>query len=1062
MRFRFTRRLIVNVFEGTILVILIVAACYVSIGRILIANIEKFHSDIEKSLSASLNTEVHIGSLSGSWIYLDPMISVQNLVIGDAARPAVKIGHLAVRVDSIASLIQLGVVVRNIDLDGLALSVVRDDDGGWGIEGMPRRKGKPFNPDPLLDSIPYLRGVDIRGVQVEVSARQGEYHIANQADKPLELVEEGAEKTIEMPLSISRAGEQGASEFELLGRYSGDPRQLAGFSANLYLRLPQVEIADFLPAAVGKLAVTHAGLRGQLWLDCANGQFEIRGLPVIDRLDIARDGSQIAILKDFSAALAATTWGPGEWQVHFADVATRFADSPWKIRGMDLAFHKTPLGWEWGAHLPTLDIAEASRVASSIGRAGGFLTDDDVDVMKAIAPGGRLTDIVARVAMRQGRPDVILSAKLEDAHIDGYRGFPAVSAINGFAVLSPDHGYVDLHNDRFKLDFSSMFPEAWNLDSAKGRIYYDYSPGYVRLTSSVVSVTSGSLKADARVHLNLPADPDKRTWGLEIGMRDADLRDTHKYLPATVSDDVRTWLNRAITRGRAVEAGLLFHGTLGRDMPKISKVYDMYFKVEDATLAYDPAWPPIDNLKATIYIGDSGVYSDGATGTIYASNLTDGHVSLQVPEEAPADSILIDAKVHGPLADGIKVLTETPVAEATNHLAKGWIGSGDMTGSLKLDIPIGPREGQPTGVDVSFRLPGDNILMSNYDLDVLNIDGSFRYRNDAGLSSPAFSAVLFKQKVEGKIATDTHKNGGAVEVNLSGKIDVAELYDWSRQVILTKASGLSAYTARLQIPFGDRSSEPGYVEARSNLAGVKIDLPAPMGKNARAAMPLVYRQSFLQPGYKVDLVLGALTKASFKMVDGIVRGGRLNFGKGPLGVVTYDKLKVTGNLDFVDYGEWQQVADYLDQKSKVPLESTVATTLDSIDVDIDRMKAFGLTLDKVHSRITRDEAAWKVDLKNALLSGSIAVPDDDAAALGVSLDYLRFVSDKDGAEVQSDPLAGLEPTSFVPIDFTTKELDLDGEDYGSWAFQFRPSPNGGSFNKLKASVKGLEIGRGVA
>ena len=271
MPLRFTRRVIVNLLQGTILVILIATAGYISIGRILVSNVGKFRIEIEEALSRRLNVDVHIGHLEGDWEYLDPRFTIDDLVIGDPALPAIKIGHVSARIDTLGSLRELSPVVRNLDIAGLAFSMSQRDDDTWQVDGMPRGERRPFNADPLLVSVRYLHGVDVSRVNIDVKARHRLYHITNQKNKPFELVQEGIQKTFYMPLSISHTGNRTANQFELLGRYMGDPRDLAGFSANLYMRLPEIEVSDFLPQKIGGITLNRIGLRGQLWLDSNHG-----------------------------------------------------------------------------------------------------------------------------------------------------------------------------------------------------------------------------------------------------------------------------------------------------------------------------------------------------------------------------------------------------------------------------------------------------------------------------------------------------------------------------------------------------------------------------------------------------------------------------------------------------------------------------------------------------------------------------------------------------------------------------------------------------------------------
>ena len=83
-----TRRLLINLFEATLLGLLILAAAYVSIGRLLISQVDSYRPAIECLLTETLQVPVHIGALSGDWHYLDPQLNVDGFRIGYAAGDA--------------------------------------------------------------------------------------------------------------------------------------------------------------------------------------------------------------------------------------------------------------------------------------------------------------------------------------------------------------------------------------------------------------------------------------------------------------------------------------------------------------------------------------------------------------------------------------------------------------------------------------------------------------------------------------------------------------------------------------------------------------------------------------------------------------------------------------------------------------------------------------------------------------------------------------------------------------------------------------------------------------
>lgn len=1049
-----TRRLIVRIFEGTVLAFLVVLASYVSMGRIVVANIDSLRHDVEQALANALAIEVEIDGLDGGWTHLDPEIVISGLSIGSAETPAITIHQASARIDTIGSLRQQGIVIRDITVDGVRLSLVQDKTG-WFVEGLPRT-GNPINPDPLLDSLKYLRSLVLSGVDVEITTLRESYHLTNQPGAPFELFADDTEKHLLMPLLFHRA-DGSVSELQLQGQYRGDPRQRQQFAADLHLRLPPIDVSGLISQPIADLNVTRFLAGGEFWLNWRPERFELIGLTRVSDFRIEREDQTRALVSEMSASFVAFGASIDDVEVYVDTIEGRLGQRPISTGDISFALTTAPESSEFAIRLPEVNLGRVSALAVGLGQDMGLVSDAGAEAIEKLNARGRLTEVLVTGDLADAIETLKVTARVDGVGLDAVSGSPAVSSISGFLSATPSEGYLDLDNEAFQLEFA-LFPEPWPLDHARARISYRYAPGYIQVNSGLVRLGVGDLTASGRFSLNLPTERVNRTWGLEIGVRDADLGDASRYLPATVGENLIEWLNSAVKGGNARESGLLFHGALDRVGPKIGKVHELYFKVDKATLEYAPEWPTVTDLAASIYIGNWGVFSGDAAGSVFDSRVSNGVVTVPIDFGEQVDSVLVDADVTGPLSDGIRILLETPVAATTSRFAEGWVGEGGMTGSLNLNVPLGPRAGEPVGVNVDLRLEGNRINMTPYQLDVLSLSGKLNYNNVTGVTANNVRAKLFDYPVTARLATEAGDTGGAVGVFLEGQIDVEDLYEWSGQSLLTRATGSMDYSAHLHVPYGARSRELIFVEATSNLVGVDINLPVPMKKTREEITSLVYRQSFLDSGFRVDIDLGALTRASFKADEGYIRGGRLHFGNSPLGVVAYDDIRVSGELAFIDYQEWEQVTRALDQKTEVSLTSEMANQLDAIDVHARRMVAFGIELEDVDAYITRDSDAWNVKLTNALLGGLIKVPDAEELPLAIDLGYLRFVSSEE--EAGTDPLSDADPTEFVPIDFSVAELMVDDDNYGKWSFQFRPTATGAELGKLAAEVKGLSIGDG--
>jgi uncharacterized protein YhdP len=184
-------------------------------------------------------------------------------------------------------------------------------------------------------------------------------------------------------------------------------------------------------------------------------------------------------------------------------------------------------------------------------------------------------------------------------------------------------------------------------------------------------------------------------------------------------------------------------------------------------------------------------------------------------------------------------------------------------------------------------------------------------------------------------------------------------------------------------------------------------------------------------------------------------GGQLQFGAAPLTDVSFDKFKVTGQLDHVVYEQWDALSTDLQALSEGSMEEELEQTLDHVTLNIALFDVFGFEMDQVLTRITRAPGFWHVDLANEWLEGKVSVNDDPAAPLAIAMQRLEFESD--GGDEAEDPLAEVAPGDLALARFSVDTLTLDGEDYGTWGFLYEPQTDGALLKDLRVKVKGLNV-----
>ncbi len=1055
MKVQNTQRHIVNLLEAMLLGLLILVAAYVSIGRLAIARVNDYRVEIEALLSSGLNVPVHIQALSGEWRYLDPKLEIDGFRIGSDAA-GITFDHLSVEVSSLYSLLERQIVVSDLLIDRLSLKLVQSSTGGWHVDGMPVADNPP-ELSVLLTSVPYLKSIEMTSINIDVVGQHAHYEIRNQIDQVFELRADGEKKSMSLPLFVERFGENPYKDsLQLLGEFRGDPRDLESFFASLYLQVPGIELADLLPPiGTREFKLTELDMSGEFWLNFDEEIFELRGATLTSAVTALVNGRQVELLEDLRSEFAIVRKNLSETQLYFESLTASIADKRLNLDGLSAVYRDLKGDQSLAVALPRLSVAGLVDVLINLGERTELSPQQSIDALSGMALTGELDQLFVHIDHLNSTPVPSLTAKIDGLGFNSYLTLPGINHLDGFVSIGSESGYLDIHNKTpFELNFGSMFSVPWSFDTAQARLNYAVQPDAIQLRSGLIELTEGPLVAAGRLMINLPADRENHTWGLEIGLRHAQLNSANRYLPEVLSVTLREWLGRAIRGGTVAEAGLLFHGSLFRDAPKIRKVHEIYFDVENVALAYDPAWPVLHDLEATIYINNAMVESKAATAAIFDSRLEQVMVSLPITEDGGADSILVSGAVQGDFSDGIKILNESPIAALTGQMASSWVAAGPMHGDLKLNVPIGPRAGEPVKVDLSIDLASGDLFMGDLNLAVKNISGHFTYDSARGLNAAPFEASLFGDLARNDIVSTCDASGAILEIAIigDGRASINEVYEWSGQALLSKAVGTFDYHSLVRIPVG--ASTAGLsVNITSDLQGVEINLPSPLAKLAADRLSMAYEQTIFESADEINLVLGDSVHALLESREGVVVGGRIHFGQSPLGAVTFDKLRVTGAIQEADYEQWRQLSDELEGKTDVSLESELAETLASVNLQVGRLNILGFELESVYMHISRQQDAWNVELANDFLQGLVTVPDQEGAPLGFDFDYLRFMTTED----ETDPLQGLDPVDLVPVNFRAKNVTVDAENYGSWAFNFRPDDRGGIFEALTANFKGLEI-----
>ncbi len=115
--------------------------------------------------------------------------------------------------------------------------------------------------------------------------------------------------------------------------------------------------------------------------------------------------------------------------------------------------------------------------------------------------------------------------------------------------------------------------------------------------------------------------------------------------------------------------------------------FELLLDYQDLVLDYQRDWPPIRGAAGGLRFLNQGLEIWTDTGRIYDTALTQGRTAI--PDLWHLQRMLIHGEGDGPFADGLRVLTDTPLAA---HL-------GPLARSLAVQGPVAPGPGPGRAAD---------------------------------------------------------------------------------------------------------------------------------------------------------------------------------------------------------------------------------------------------------------------------------------------------------------------------------------------------------------------------
>jgi uncharacterized protein (TIGR02099 family) len=919
--------------------------------------LENYRGRISAMLEQQIGEPVELGALAGTWDGWNPRLDIDNLrvVDGKSGTPLLTLPavHLTV---AWTSLLFAELRFKEAVLDRPHLDVRRDAQGILHVAGLSVDSSHGTSDVAPVDWL-------LRQSRILIHDGTITWRDEQREAPPLELTR--VEFRMENRFGNHRFGLTGApppaiaAPIDLRGDVTGHSlTDWRASSGQLYARLDYADVAAWqawlpLPVAIksGKGAV-------RVWLEYANGEARagVADLVLVDVQATLAPELQPLTLERLDGRLGWKNDG-NEREVFTEHLAfsgasgTRFDPTDFKLVLRKATADRPGTGQ---VQLDNLQLAPLTQVAASLPLPERWRQE-----LARYNPRGTLIQGHLQWQGEATAPEsFVASTRFTDLGIDAQDRLPGFSGLSGSFEATDHDGALVLQSRSMLVDLPGVFTERLALDSVRGRVGWERNGPTVAVTLAGITFANAQVAGTANgTYRTEPSGPG--SIDLNVQLPHADVRDVYRFIPVTVPDAVHEWLHQGLVRGTASDVHLRLSGNLA-DFPFADGKKGQFLvtaKAQGVTLDYAPHWPPLTDIDGEVRFEGAHMSIDVQKGQFFDAAITPS--KAEIANLRATDPVLsITSGAAGPTQTFLRFIDESPIAGWIEHFTDGAEATGNGKLALKLDLPLGkPGDDHIAG---EYTFGGDRIKLAG-GVPVLNhVNGALAF-SGRRVQMSQLTADLLGGPARFTIDSDDEH----LRVAGKGSADTGTLRsEYPQQPLARHISGTTDWD--LAIVAG--SAVTTWILG-TNLSGVTLDLPAPMGKAASETIALKLERR--TSGEDRDSVvarygrIGQLTLERRRNAKGTpVRSGLLALGE-VAGEADRPGLWVRGRVDAVNADGWLLVKREIDAP-----DSSEELPLVGVDVMVRELDLFGRRMNDLHIDASHAADSWQIALNGTDLEGT--------------------------------------------------------------------------------------------
>lgn len=943
------------------LVVLILLATAVGALNQLLPLVERNPEQVADWLSRRVGQPVAFDGARGEWTRRGPRFTLEGLRIGEGGR-RLDIGHAELLV-AVYTGWWPGEPLTALKVRDLSLVLEQGEDRRWRLAGL------PFEPQPGVDPLDTLQALG--ELQVE-RAR-------------LEVRSPALEAPLAMPrvdLRLRVSGEHVLAGVRAWADPSGQPLSAvadlarADWSGRLWAGGRRLDLSQW-SRLLADTGLVVAG-RGEvdLWARIeAQRVMDVRSRAEFAPLALGarrawlpvEGGEPTSPPVAYERANLLARWQAeeGGWQLHAPELHFHEVGraEPRRLDGLWLAG-----GRRFALEAPRIDLGPARQLATLSDRVPLGLRQ----WLLRAAPEGELRHL--RVEGGDGRWSG--GAAFHDVRWLPYENRPGLDGLNGNAAFDQDGGVLSLQPAPGLFRWPGRFREDLPV-RLEGQLGWWREGGSWSLGAAGLRVRGQDFGAQLRAELHFEGDGSRPRLDLAATVDPTTVAAArHFWVVGKMPENTIRWLDEALVEGAVLEGRVSLAGDLD-DWPfrDGEGVFDARAHVTGARVRFNPDWPDAEQMDLQVSFDGPGMALEGS-GAIAGNpvgRVAGGIADFREPR------LRLDVDSESRAEDLRALLLASPVKATHGEHLDAISAEGPATVALLLDLPLSPRAGGGRRIEGSVRLDRARLADPRWDVAFSEASGLARF-SAGGFYTEDLDVVFEGHPAVFNLAVgdDTDDPALAARARLQGEFPAAALLARHPPLawLQPRLRGAARWDVQVDVPEPVRGT-PTVARLRvdSDLAGIAVDLPAPLGKEAGLGLPLRLDAPLPVSAGEVQLRWGELMRLRGRVGEDGGLTGVIRMGEGGSLAMPARGLVVQGRAPTLDAAGWIGFAAGDGEGAGE------AGGVREVDLQVGSLDLLGSPFADTRVRLLRQPGATVLTLDGAAIAGEVRVPEAEGAAV---------------------------------------------------------------------------------